>query len=47
MNIIIFNGKPKRIYKTNTNLEAVGLSDPKRVHQCLREFNDLSANNVF
>jgi len=44
---IIFEGKPKRIYRTNRNLEAVTLQDPKRVHQALREFNDLSANRVF
>ena len=47
MKDIIFNGKPKRVYRTNRNLEAVSLQDPKRVHQALREFNDLSANSVF
>jgi len=43
---IIFNGKPKRVFKTNQNQE-MGLQDPKRVHTALREFNDLSANSVF
>ena len=47
MNQIIFDGKPKRVYRTNRNLEAVALQDPKRVHQALREFNDISANSVF
>ena len=32
MKDIIFNGKPKRVYRTNRNLEAVSLQDPKRVH---------------
>lgn len=43
----VFNGKPKRVYRTNRNFEAVSLQDPKRIHQALREFNDLSANSVF
>ena len=41
---VVFNGKPKRIYKTNRNITEVPLKDPKRVYQCLREFNDLQAN---
>lgn len=28
----IFNGRPKRIYRTNRNIEEVSLQDPKRVH---------------
>lgn len=47
MRDIVFNGKPKRVYLTNKNLEEVSFQDPKRVHQALREFNDLSANKVF
>lgn len=47
MKSIIFNGRPKRVYRTNRNIEEVSLQDPKRVHQALREFNDLSANSVF
>jgi hypothetical protein len=47
MKNIIFNGKPKRVFLTNRNIEEVNFQDPKRVHQCLREFNDLSANSVF
>ena len=43
---VIFNGKPKRVYKTNQNAEMT-FQDPKRVHTALREFNDLSANSVF
>lgn len=43
---IIFNGKPKRVYKATRNAE-MGFQDPKRVHTALREFNDLSANKVF
>lgn len=43
---IIFNGKPKRVYKTNQNA-SMTLQDPKRVHTALKEFNDLSANKVF
>jgi len=35
------------VYRTNRNVEEVGFQDPKRVHQALREFNDLSANSVF
>ena len=47
MKDIIFSGRPKRVYRTNRNIEQITLQDPKRVHQCLREFNDLSANSVF
>lgn len=47
MKSIIFVGKPKRIFKTNSNFEETTLQDPKRVHQALREFNDISANKVF
>lgn len=43
---IIFNGKPKRMFKANRN-KKISFQDPKRVHTCLREFNDLSANKVF
>jgi hypothetical protein len=43
---IIFNGKPKRIYKTNRDAQ-MSYQDPKRVHTALREFNDLSANKIF
>ena len=43
---IIFNGKPKRIYKASRNADMT-FQDPKRVHTALREFNDLSANAVF
>jgi hypothetical protein len=43
---IIFNGKPKRMYKANRN-KKISFQDPKRVHTCLREFNDQSANKVF
>jgi hypothetical protein len=32
MKQIIFDGKPKRVYRTNRNLEAVTVQDPKRVH---------------
>ena len=35
------------MYRTNRNVGEVGFQDPKRVHQALREFNDLSANSVF
>jgi len=47
MKDIIFSCKPKRVYLTNRNIDAVGFQDPKRIHQALREFNDLSANSVF
>jgi hypothetical protein len=47
MKEIIYDGKPKRVFLTNRNLDEVSFQDPKRVHQCLREFNDLSANSVF
>jgi len=47
MKDIIFGGRPKRVYRTNRNIDQITLQDPKRVHQCLREFNDLSANSVF
>lgn len=46
LNQIIFNNKPKRVYKANRSA-AVAFSDAKRVHTALREFNDLSANSVF
>lgn len=46
MKDVIFQGKPKRVYKTNRNSD-VSFQDPKRVHTALREFNDLSANTVF
>lgn len=42
-NAIIFNSRPKRVYKTNRSTK-LGFSDTKRVHTALREFNDLSAN---
>ena len=47
MKNIVFQGKPKRIFRTNRNLENVTLHDPKRVHQALREFGDMSASSVF
>jgi hypothetical protein len=46
LNQIIFNNKPKRVYKANRSA-AISFSDAKRVHTALREFNDLSANSVF
>lgn len=47
MKDIIFVGKPRREYKANKNIQDVKLQDPKRIHQALREFNDMSANKVF
>lgn len=47
MKDIVFKGKPKRIFLSRKNLDEVPFADPKRVHQCLREFNDMSANAVF
>lgn len=44
---VIFTGKPRREFKANANTDDVKVSDPKRVHQALREFNDLSASDVF
>jgi superfamily I DNA/RNA helicase len=44
MKEIIFAGAPRRVYRANRNLESVSIKDPKRVYQCLREFNDVSAN---
>jgi hypothetical protein len=32
MKNIIFNGKPKRVFLTNRNVEEVNFQDPKRVH---------------
>ena len=32
MKTVIFNGVPKRIYKTNRNIEEVPIQDPMRVH---------------
>ena len=46
LNAIIFNIKPKRVYKANRSA-AIAFNDAKRVHTALREFNDLSANAVF
>ena len=43
----IFNCKPRRLFKTNANIEEISYHDPKRVHQALREFGDQSANQVF
>merc|ERR1719469_179178 len=43
---IIFNGKPKRIYKANRDTN-IDFKDPKRIHIALREFDDLSAKDVF
>jgi hypothetical protein len=45
-NAIIFNSKPKRVYKANRSAN-LAFSDAKRVHTALREFNDLSASAVF
>ena len=36
----VFRGKPKRIFLARKNVDEVPFPDPKRVHQCLREFND-------
>jgi hypothetical protein len=47
MKDIVFKGKPKRVFLSRRNLDEVPFPDPKRVHQCLREFNDMSANAVF
>ena len=47
MKQIVFKGKPKRVFLSRKNLDEVPFPDPKRVHQCLREFNDMSANAVF
>jgi hypothetical protein len=47
MKTVIFNGAPKRIYKTNRNIEEVPIQDPMRVHQALREYGDESASRVF
>lgn len=46
LNAIVFQNKPKRVYKANRSA-AVAFNDAKRVHTALREFNDLSANQVF
>ena len=46
LNQIIFNNKPKRVFKANRSA-ALAFSDAKRVHTALREFNDLSANSMF
>lgn len=46
LNNIVFNQKPKRVYKANKSAN-IGLHDAKRVHTALREFNDMSANAVF
>jgi hypothetical protein len=46
LNNIVFNQKPKRVYKANKST-AIGIQDAKRVHTALREFNDMSANAVF
>lgn len=40
MKNVIFNGVPKRIYKTNRNIDEVPITDPMRVHQALREYGD-------
>lgn len=45
-NAIVFNNKPKRVYKANRSTKLL-FQDPKRVHIALREFNDLSASQVF
>ena len=38
--------KPKRAFKS-TKIHEVKLEDPKRVHSCLREFNDPSASRLY
>jgi hypothetical protein len=43
---VIFNGKPKRAFKANASSN-IAYSDPKRIHIALKEFNDMSANEVF
>ena len=47
MKNVIFNGVPKRIYKTNRNIDEVPITDPMRVHQALREYGDEQASRVF
>lgn len=37
---------PKRVYKSS-KIYTMKLEDPKRVHSCLREFNDLSASRLY
>jgi hypothetical protein len=43
---VIFNGKPKRVFKASAGSN-ISYSDPKRIHIALKEFNDMSANEVF
>mmetsp|Transcript_18503 Transcript_18503/g.18202 ORF Transcript_18503/g.18202 Transcript_18503/m.18202 type:complete len:508 (+) Transcript_18503:2-1525(+) len=38
--------KPKRAFKS-TRIDGTKLEDPKRVHACLREFNDPSASRLY
>jgi len=46
LNAIVFDQKPKRVYKTNSSGN-LAFNDAKRVHTALREFNDMSANAAF
>lgn len=47
MKDLVFRGKPKRVYLSRQNLDEAPFYDPRRVHQCLKEYNDMSANAVF
>lgn len=47
MKDLVFRGKPKRVYLAKQNLDEAPFFDPRRVHQCLKEYNDTSANAVF
>ena len=43
---LVENTNPKRAFKS-TKIYSMKLEDPKRVHTCLREFNDLSASWMY
>lgn len=47
MKDLVFRGKPKRVYLAQNNLDEAPFFDARRVHQCLKEYNDTSANAVF
>jgi uncharacterized small protein (DUF1192 family) len=38
--------QPKRCFKSN-KLGLMSLHDPKRVHSCLKEYNDISASRIY
>ena len=44
--LLVDKAQPKREFKSK-KLVSMGLHDPKRIHSCLREFNDLSATRIF